>query len=282
MYCRQKRRQKYSAISTQYEPARLETPSPTPENSLENTQDAASKTKSKSSDKSVEEDSIEHEDVEPTATEDSIYKEEDSPGYSSLNVTDDNSTVPDKEVEKESFKSTLPEDNDHSPNGYVPGVSDEKELTDENESTNPLIAHQKSSASRALWKSVRNSFTKSSESLPPVHTEVQLSSADFNVAVITYKRSTSRDYSKVDIHDHDDDEDQSAQYSDISTSWATSFKTQFTVLLQRTFKQSKPDILSKLELIQVSHQIVHIQQKEDGVPLGILQHIIIAASFQNE
>ena len=101
---------------------------------------------------------------------------------------------------------------------------------------------------------MRNPFndTKSTDALPPVHTEARLSSADFNVAVVTYKRTTSRDYSKVDIHYHDDEEDQSALYSDISTSWATSFWTQFTVLLQRSFKQSKPDLLSKLDIIQVS------------------------------
>jgi len=138
---------------------------------------------------------------------------------------------------------------DDTPNGCAP-IS--LEISDTNETSTPLIESPK--PSKILWRNVRDSFTKSSEALhPPVHTEARLSSADFNVAVVTYKRTTSRDYSKVDIHYHDDDEDQSALYTDISTSWATSFWTQFTVLLQRTFKQSKPEILSKLNFTQVSN-----------------------------
>ncbi|KAL9969972.1 hypothetical protein ACROYT_G022267 [Oculina patagonica] len=250
---RQKRHKKYSAMSTEYTPATLETPSPTAKNNerheLENTQDTASERSSKTSDNSADQGNVEQEDGQPTATEDPLCKEEESSGYSSLDVGDGNSIAPDKEVEKESLESSILDSNG-VPKERGSSVNDEKEVADENDSTNPLIAHQKLSAPKTLWKSVRNSFTKSSDSLPPVHTEAQLSSADFSVAVVTYKRSTSRDYSKVDIHDDDDDEDQSALYSDISTSWATSFWTQFTVLLQRTFKQSLPDILSKLELIQ--------------------------------
>ena len=68
---------------------------------------------------------------------------------------------------------------------------------------------------------MRDSFTKSSDHLPQVHSEVLVPVADVNVAVVSYKRSTSRDYSKIDVHD--DDEDHSALFSDISTSWPTSF-----------------------------------------------------------
>ena len=47
------------------------------------------------------------------------------------------------------------------------------------------------------------------------------------------------------------DEDEGEIYGHISTTWVTSFWTQFCVLLQRNFKQEKPEILSKLNLIQV-------------------------------
>ena len=247
-------------MSTECGPPRLETPSPTLEsngkNKLEHAQDTTSETNSRGSDKSIDEGNIEKEDGQPTATEDFLNKKDDSSGYSSVDVVDVNCIVPDTDVENESLKNTIP-DGDKVPNECVSSVSDEKEVIDENESTNPLIAHQKLSPSKTLWKSVRNSFTKSSDPIPPVHTEAQLSSADFSVAVVTCKRTTSRDYSKVDVHD-DDDEDHSALYTDISTSWATSFWTQFTVLLQRTFKQSKPEMLSKLEFIQVSENVLYI------------------------
>ena len=235
-YCRHKRHKKFSAMSTEHGPGRLETPNPTPENNgkdqLENTQDTAREPGNKSAD---------------TLADKEKETEVDSSSSSTTELVDDTSNVPDDE---ENLKSPILDDME-APNGHVPSVS---ELADENESSNPLIATQKHPPSKSLWKSVRSSFndTKSTDALPPVHTEVRLSSADFNVAVVTYQRTTSRDYSKVDIHYHDDDEDQSALYSDISTSWATSFWTQFTVLLQRSFKQSRPDILSKLDIIQVS------------------------------
>ena len=223
-------------MSSENGPGRLETQSTTQENNgkdqLENTQDTASETGNKSLDK---------------LTDKEKEREDDSSSSSITELVDDTSNVPDDE---EISKSPIPGDME-APTGHAPCVS---ELADENESSNPLIESQKHAPSKSLWKSVRNSFndTKSTDALPPVHTEAWLSSADFSVAVVTYKRTTSRDYSKVDIHYHDDDEDQSALYSDISTSWATSFWTQFTVLLQRSFKQSKPDILSKLDVIQVS------------------------------
>ena len=114
----------------------------------------------------------------------------------------------------------------------------------------PLIPH---SSLSHLRNSLTRSISKSSHhDLSPVHTEAQvLSSTDFSVAVVAYKRQTSQDYTKVDVNAHDDD-DHSELYTDIPTSWATSFWTQFTVLMGRTFKQSKPDILSKLSLIQVN------------------------------
>lgn len=115
----------------------------------------------------------------------------------------------------------------------------------------PLIPHSSLSHLRNSWRSLTRSISKSSHhDLSPVHTEAQvLSSADFSVAVVACKRQTSQDYTKIDVNAHDDD-DHSELYADIPTSWATSFWTQFTVLMGRTFKQSKPDILSKLSLIQ--------------------------------
>jgi len=239
---------------------------------LKKDQDAASETSSRSSDKPADGDQTEvnakPKDGKSTATEDPLHKKEVH-----------NSDVLEKKLEKDTLKSSASIEDSESddglseavdqnemvtellahekqlsetPNGCVPSNGHETslELSDTNESSAPLI--QNPIPSKTLWKNVRDSFTKSSESLnPPVHVEARVSSADFNVAVVTYKRTTSRDYSKVDIHYHDDDEDQSALYSDIATSWATSFWTQFTVLLQRTFKQSKPEILSKLNFTQV-------------------------------
>ena len=282
--------------------ARHEAPNCTTENNvrdkLGNTQDAASETSSRSSDKSVDGDEqVDNavcEDGQPTApNEDPLQREEDVSGYPSLDVMDNNSDIAEKDNLKssatgdrnselddelsESAEDTPRRDSrtellrhekhktenvNESPNGDVPSKVPEisLELSETNESSTPLLPSAKSSPSKTLWRNVGGSFTKSSDDLPPVHTEAQLSSADFNVAVITYKRSTSSDYSKVDIHGHDDDEHPSAQYSDISTSWATGFRTQFTVLLQRTFKQSKPEILSKLNFTQVCNGTAFIQR----------------------
>ena len=268
-------------MSNMYTPVKREKPTPTTEDNvkdkLEKSQDTTSETSSRSSDKLVDEDqpaevSAKQKDEEP------LHKDEVH-----------NFDAPEKELEKYTLKSSasiedsesddglseavdqnqvmielLPHEkqktekhlNETLKNGCVPSNVHETSLepSETNESSTPLIQDPK--PSKTLWKNVRGSFTKSSEALdPPVHTEARLSSADFNVAVVTYKRTTSRDYSKVDIHYHDDDEDQSALYSDISTSWATSFWTQFTVLLQRTFKQSKPEILSKLNFTQVCNHL---------------------------
>ena len=284
---RRKRHQKYSTVSTEYRPERTETPSPTPENDdkdkLDKSQDMAS---DKSSDKedAMAVDNAEQKDGQQTATEELLNKE-DVFGYSSLDVVNDNSDIPEKdrdtssaadrygESSEELSQAVNQNEQDATPrldggdklsaqemkkesktlNGLVPSGIDElpSELSETNESSNLLVSNPKRSASRTLWRNVRGSFTKSSDSLAPVHIEAQVSSADFNVTVVAYKRSTSRDYTKIDVHDHDDDEDHSVLYSDISTSWATSFWTQFTVLLKRTFKQSKPDILSKLNFTQV-------------------------------
>jgi len=270
-------------MPSKYTPVKLEKSRPTTENNskdeLEKGQDTASETSSRSSDKrsygyQADEVSAKQKDGQSTVTGNPLHKEE-------INKSD----VPEKEFEKDTLKSSasiedsesddglseavdqnevvtelLPHEKqkmemglNETPNGCAPSNVHETslELSETNESSTPLIQNPK--PSKTLWRNVRDSFTKSSEALnPPVHTEARLSSADFNVAVVTYKRTTSRDYSKVDIHHyHDDDEDQSALYSDISTSWATSFWTQFTVLLQRTFKQSKPEILSKLNFTQV-------------------------------
>lgn len=264
-----------------YTPIKLDKSRPTTEDNgkdkLEKGQDRASETSSTSSNKlsdedEIAEDSAKQKDEQSAASKEPLHKGEVH-----------NSDVLEKELEKDTLKSSasigdsesdeeLPEavdqnkvatellphekqkkDLNETPNGYAPSNVDDTSLepSETNESSTPLIPNPKSS--KTLWRNVRESFTKSSEALDlPVHTEARVSSADFNVAVVTYKRTTSRDYSKVDIHYHDDDEDQSALYSDISTSWATSFWTQFTVLLQRTFKQSRPEILSKLNFSQVS------------------------------
>ena len=272
-----------------YTPVKLEKSRPTTEDNgqdkLGKDQDTASETSSRSSDKLSEGDqtaevNAKQKSGQSLASEDPLHQEE-------LHSYD----IPEKELEKDTLKSSAIIENSESDgglseavdqnevvpellphekqkmeielnetsNGYVPSNVHETslELSDTNESSTPLILSPK--PSKTLWRNVRDSFTKSSEALnPPVHTEARVSSADFNVAVVTYKRTTSRDYSKVDIHYHDDDEDQSALYSDISTSWATSFWTQFTVLLQRTFKQSKPEILSKLNFTQVCNHCLKL------------------------
>ena len=66
-------------------------------------------------------------------------------------------------------------------------------------------------------------------------------------------------YKTLDIEDDEeesDEEEKEEKYGHISTTWVTSFWTQFTVLLQRNFKQAKPEILSKLNNIQVSAFVV--------------------------
>ncbi|KAJ7318635.1 hypothetical protein OS493_037751 [Desmophyllum pertusum] len=252
---RRKRHHKHSTMSTEHRPASLEAPSPDPQNTgkdkLENFQDATSETSSRSSVKSPDEDNAEEEDGQPSATEDlAQHTAGDVSGYSSLDVVDNNSDVPEKEnvdsgagdriresdeqlilsetvhqneVEDtprpESKAELLPDETqriekeNQTPNGHVASGIDEVslELSGANESSTPLISSPKPSPSKTLWRNVRGSFTKSSDDLAPsVHTEARLSSADFSVAVVTYKRNTSRDYSKIDGHDHDDDEDHSA------------------------------------------------------------------------
>ncbi|KAK3702242.1 hypothetical protein QZH41_016770, partial [Actinostola sp. cb2023] len=56
--------------------------------------------------------------------------------------------------------------------------------------------------------------------------------------MISFKKGA--DYSYLDIHDDDDDDH---DYTDVNTEWVTSFWTQFSVMTERTFKQSKPDII---------------------------------------
>ena len=161
-----------------------------------------------------------------SSSSESLYYKVDSP-------RDISSTEPSRDIE----------------NALIPNGNVESEA---NQSSVPLIQNPKASSSKTSWKGFKRSLSKLSDDGPkPVHTEARVSSADFNVAVVTYKRSTSQDYAKIDVHDHDDEVDHSALYTDISTSWATSFWTQFSVLLVRTFKQSKPDILSKLNFVQV-------------------------------
>ena len=147
------------------------------------------------------------------------------------------------------------------PSGNLPPASEGVELSASrkdlmDDSCTPLLCTK---PSLSLWRGHSTSKSNDTTRLP-VHTEVQLSSADFSVAVRTYRRSTSQDYTKVDVLDHDEDEDHCALYGDISTSWSTSFWTQFTVLLQRTFKQSKPDILSKLNFFQVTLKSIIIHK----------------------
>lgn len=60
-------------------------------------------------------------------------------------------------------------------------------------------------------------------------------------------------YKTLDVEDDEEEsgDEKEETYGHISTTWVTSFWTQFCVLLQRNFKQEKPEILSKLNLIQV-------------------------------
>lgn len=267
---RQKRRQKYSAISYNHRPGRTDTPSPTPEkDDKDKSQDMASATSPKNGQQKATEELQNKDDVSVHCTSD-------------VHEVDENSEVPEKENKtspasdrsgestgelsvadsSNEQKDTLRQENggefsseemldkekeSKTGNGLIPFGNDGLP-SEMSESSNLLASNPKPSASKTLWRNVRDSFTKSSDHLPQVPSEILVPVADVNVAVVSYKRSTSRDYSKIDVHD--DDEDHSALYSDISTSWPTSFWTQFTVLLLRTFKQSKPDILSKLELSQ--------------------------------
>lgn len=85
------------------------------------------------------------------------------------------------------------------------------------------------------------------------------------VSVVSFRRLRSIDkhYTAVDILNHGDEEsgdedEDSGNYGHISTTWVTSFWTQFTVLLQRSFRQSKPEILSKINLFQVSYNYFYL------------------------
>lgn len=237
---RKKRHKKYLASSSpNHEVSRLDTPSPNPEKSSEKGADTTEKApldKTNLKVGSTQEVSEKSTETEKAFTQDnhskssssleSLYSKVDSP-------RDISSTEPSRDIE----------------NALIPNGNVESEA---NQSSVPLIQNPKSSSSKTSWKGFKRSLSKLSDDGPkPVHTEARVSSADFNVAVVTYKRSTSQDYTKIDVHDHEDEVDHSALYTDISTSWATSFWTQFSVLLVRTFKQSKPDILSKLNFVQV-------------------------------
>lgn len=83
-------------------------------------------------------------------------------------------------------------------------------------------------------------------------------SANAKVSIVSFKRlkSIDKSYAALDICNDgegsgDEDTDE-LDYGHISTTWVTSFWTQFSVLLQRNFKQSKPEILSKINLLQVN------------------------------
>ncbi|XP_022797461.1 ABC transporter G family member 9-like [Stylophora pistillata] len=258
---RQKRRQKYPAISTEHGPRRSDTPSPIPQNDdKDRSQNMPNETSPKDGQQKATEELKNKEYVSGHCTTDDPEKEnETSPPADRSSESTEEMVAADCLNEQEDvlrledeggFSSVemLEEEKERrSGNGHVPSGGDELP-SGTSESSNLLASNPKPSVSKTLWRNVRDSFTKSSDHLPQVHSEVLVPAADVNVAVVSYKRSTSRDYFKVDVHD--DDEDHSALYSDISTSWATSFWTQFTVLLLRTFKQSKPDILSKLDLAQ--------------------------------
>lgn len=276
---RQKRHLKNSRMSNEYSPGRTDASSPTPEhNDKDEADDIIAIISCESSEKSLDQENVmavsntRQKDGQPTAIE-GLPNTEDRSGQVSLDMVHDNSVVLEIEndassggvlygdvsaqrsqvVNQDVLKDSLRlKKENKTANGHVPSVTDEicVEVSEGIESSNLLASSPKPSLSKTLWRSVRGSFTKSSDPLPQVHALARVSSADFHVSVVTYTRSTSHDYSKIDIDDHDDDEDYSSPYSDISTSWPTSFWTQFTVLVQRTFKQSKPDILSKLNFTQ--------------------------------
>lgn len=236
---RKKRHKKYLASSSpNHEVSRLDTPSPNPEKSSEKDADTTEKApldKTNLKVGSTQEVSEKSTETEKAFTQDNHSKSSSSSESLCSKVDsprDISSTEPSRDIE----------------NALIPNGNVESEAY---QSSVPLIQNPKSSSSKTSWKGFKRSLSKLSDDGPkPVHTEARLSSADFNVAVVTYKRSTSQDYTKIDVHDHDDEVDHSALYTDISTSWATSFWTQFSVLLVRTFKQSKPDILSKLNFVQ--------------------------------
>lgn len=82
-------------------------------------------------------------------------------------------------------------------------------------------------------------------------------SSNAKVTVISIGKklgNLDKGYKTLDIRDDEeesgDEEVEEQDYGHISTTWVTSFWTQFTVLLERNFKQAKPEILSKLNNIQ--------------------------------
>ena len=93
-------------------------------------------------------------------------------------------------------------------------------------------------------------------------------SGDFStVPLVSFKRSRSKDAStKLDLFD--DEGEDSSDYGEVSSTWVTSFWTQFTVLNRRTFKQSLPEILSKLNFIQVRLTVPEERKRGGGLEGG--------------
>ena len=229
-FCRQKRREEHATLSTRGElPPNFDIQSSSPENK-QNCEKTTQNVSGSEPRKVGTSDDLNRKDTEAEQGAQAKHTLSDT-------LADDTS--------EDSQEQTALEMADKISNGDA--------KSEPNESSAPLIPNSRPSSLINSWRNLTRSISKSSQrDLSPVHTEAQVvSSGDFSVAVVAYKRTTSKDYSKIDIHDHDDDEDHSQLYADISTSWPTTFWTQLTVLVGRTFKQSKPDILSKLNFIQV-------------------------------
>ena len=172
---RKKRHKKYLASSSpNHEVSRLDTPSPNPEKSSEKDADTAEKapldktnlkvgSTQEVSEKSTETEKAFTQDnhSKSSSSSESLYSKVDSP-------RDISSTEPSRDIE----------------NALIPNGNVESEA---NQSSVPLIQNPKSSSSKTSWKGFKRSLSKLSDDGPkPLHTEARLSSADFNVAVVTY------------------------------------------------------------------------------------------------
>ena len=69
---------------------------------------------------------------------------------------------------------------------------------------------------------------------------------------VSFKQLTSAEDVGI-THDDSESRDGNEVFGHISTVWVTSFWTQFIVLAQRNFKETKPAILSTLNLVQVGN-----------------------------
>ena len=219
--------------------------------------------------------------LESGSSKDALETSEGNPEYSEDNLKQDlvgDSVADAKESNTATFSngtSGVTSQEEEGSNGrpsshteLLPEHSDTEKLLEENGEISP--DHHSPPAEKTAFPveqdqertshgCLHRKKNKSHEQLS-VQLKTQVSGDFSGVSVVPFARTVSREYAKVDMHDEEeeeDDDEDSRKYGHISTTWVTSFWTQFTVLTQRTFKQSLPEILSKLNFIQVSHSTEH-------------------------